>query len=492
MTTPDARSSYDDRTRPTSGFTRRDLLAGVAAVLGASALGTSTSARRALADLWDTRSVAATLGPTLPAGTPVVVVIELTGANDILNTIVPIDVAGITGHYRGARPSIGITQMHTARPYSRALNDHDGPPALALRDGWGLHGGLAFLANRFHDRGDVAIVQGTGENVQREMSHFAAMAYRWAGAFTGPFMATGWLGRYNDLVNAGQPLGAISLTGLHASLSGVNSPAVALGDLDTFGFSLGDVPDAARARTDLEGLGAASSSGRNKIATASLALHQAHQAVATAKSVTKLPTGGGTLGAQLSTAASLIRAGIPCQTYVATHGGFDLHGSEPWNHWDRLVALDAGLTHFFSLIDGTDRAGDVFVVLTSEFGRQVTENSGIGTDHGLGSSTIVVGGGVRGGFYGEHPAMASGARWYDALVPTVDFRSVYATVIDRLGNDRGVTDAAIGRDESGNTFPNLGFFGAAAPTPGGGSGPAINGPATATQPAVRLGVVDGA
>lgn len=486
MTTSSAPSA---RTRPTSGFTRRDLLSGVAAVLG-----TGVVARSSLPDaLWGARAAAA-LGPTLPVGTPVVIVIELSGANDILNTLVPIDVPGITGHYRAARPAIGITQMLTARPYVRAANDHDGPPALALRDGWGLHGGLAFLANRFHDRGDVAIVQGTGENVQREMSHFAAMAYRWAGAFTGPLMSTGWLGRYNDLANAGQPLGAISLTGLHQSLSGVNSPAVALSDLDTFGFSLGDVPDASRARADLVTLGASTSAGRNKIATASRALSNAHQAVATAKSVTKLPTGGGTLGSQLSTAASLIRAGIPCQTYVATHGGFDLHGSEPWNHWDRLVALDAGLMHLFSLLDGTDRAGDVFVMITSEFGRQVTENSGIGTDHGLGSSTIVVGGGVRGGFYGEHPAMAPSARWYDALVPTVDFRSVYATVIDRLGNDRGVTDTAIGRDESGTTFPNLGFFGSAAPSPGGGGGGGspIDGPATAIQPAVRLGVVDGA
>ena len=157
----------------THGFTRRDLLAGMAAALGCTVVG-----RPALADLLSRSGAVAALGPTLPPGTPVVIVVELTGANDILNTVVPVDVAGLTGHYRDARPSIGITSMMTARPYVAAANDHHGPPALALRDGWGLHGSLAFLANRFHDRGDVAIVQGTGENVQREMSHFAAMAYR--------------------------------------------------------------------------------------------------------------------------------------------------------------------------------------------------------------------------------------------------------------------------------------------------------------------------
>jgi uncharacterized protein (DUF1501 family) len=454
-------------------LTRRDLLIAMGA-----ALGTGVYARLLPSGI----ASASSIGPNLPTGTPVVVVIELTGANDILNMLVPMNVAGTTGPYRDARPTIGITRVTATRPFGPPPANDYLPPGLDLDGRWALHGALPWLANRWHDRGDVAIVQGTGENVRREMSHFAAMAYRWAGAFTGPLMATGWLGRYNDLANSGQPLGAISLSGLHQSLSAVQSPAVALSDLATFGFTWQNMPDAQRFGTDFAAMGDAASTAPNKVATAAKAISDANTAVTTAKGVSKLTSGGGQLGAVLTTAASLIGAGIPCQTYVATVTGFDTHGGEPYNQWDRLTELNAGLAHFFSLIDATPRAPDVFVVITSEFGRQVTQNAGQGTDHGLGSSTFVVGGGVKGGFYGQAPDLSPGARFFDALVPTVDFRSVYATVLDRLGNDRGITDTALGRDESDVAFENLGFFGSAPVPSSAGRG----GAATATRGARRL------
>jgi uncharacterized protein (DUF1501 family) len=181
----------------------------------------------------------------------------------------------------------------------------------------------------------------------------------------------------------------------------------------------------------------------------------------TAQGVTRLPGSGssGSLAAQMTTAASLIAAGIPCQTYVAGLGSFDTHGSQPWNHGDRLRQLDAGLAHLFDLLDGTDRADDVVVMIHSEFGRQVVENAGMGTDHGLATDTVFVGGGVQGGWYGQVPDLAPSARHADAMVPTVDFRSVYATVLNRLGGDTELTDDALGRDEAGGAFADLGVFG---------------------------------
>lgn len=123
--------------------------------------------------------------------------------------------------------------------------------------------------------------------------------------------------------------------------------------------------------------------------------------------------------------------------------------------------MNAGLTHFFSLVDGTPRAADVFVLLYSEFGRQVSQNAGQGTDHGQATDSIFVGGGVQGGFYGQAPSLAVAARDSDAMVATVDFRSVYATALNRLGGDPDLTDEAQGRDESGQPFADLGVFAAA-------------------------------
>ncbi|HMQ27770.1 MAG TPA: DUF1501 domain-containing protein, partial [Acidimicrobiales bacterium] len=91
-------------------------------------------------------------------------------------------------------------------------------------------------------------------------------------------------------------------------------------------------------------------------------------------------------------------------------------------------------------------------------GRQVSQNGGQGTDHGQGTDSIFVGGGVQGGFYGQAPSLAVAARDSDAMVATVDFRSVYATALNRLGGDPNLTDEAQGRDEGGQPFADLGVF----------------------------------
>jgi uncharacterized protein (DUF1501 family) len=436
----------------TSGLSRRSFLQGIGA-----ALALAPAARFLGPDL----AGAVNLGPSLPAGTPVLVLIELAGGNDILNTIVPYEVVGVTGHYRDARPGLGIRQLTTTRPYGPRPTGVDLPPALALDGGWGVHGALPWLANRWHDVGDVAVVKGTGENVLRDMSHFASYAFRWAGAFGGELMNTGWLGRYNDRANENQPLGAVSTTGAHQALAGLRSPSVGISDLDSFDFRVDDVPSRDAWFAALEAMGAPASTAPGKVATATKALALARAASDRAQGVPRLPGGGssGSLSAQLTTAASLIAAGIPCQTYVATLGAFDTHGSQAWNHGDRLNELNHGLAHLFELLATTTRGQDVVVMIHSEFGRQVIENAGGGTDHGLATDSILIGGGVQGGWYGQTPDLAPGARHADAVVPTVDFRAVYATVLNRLGGDPALTADALGRDETGADFADLGVFG---------------------------------
>lgn len=408
-------------------------------------------------------------GSTLPVGTPILVVVELPGGNDILNTVIPMAVPEATGYYRDARPTLAVTEVTTTRPYVSPPFGNLLPPALDLDGRWALHGALPWLANRWHDRGDVAIVQGTGENVMREQSHFVGSAYRWAGAFAGERMETGWLGRYNDLANPGQSLGAVSTSGAHQALVSRASPAVAIDDLHTFGFSAARVPEADRVVAGIGRFGDPLSAERGKVATAARAIDVARRAIDAANDVPALPTdpSAGTLARQLEIVASLILAGVPCQTYVSLDPGFDTHGGQPGPHLQKLDLLNEGLRRFFRAIDSSPRAADVFVVIQSEFGRQVGEAAGQGTDHGLGSDTILVGGGVQGGWYGEAADLTPAARYADSLIPTVDFRSVYATILNRLGGDPNLTEEALGRNEGNVAFADLGVFsGAPAAVPG--------------------------
>lgn len=446
-------------------LSRRTFLQGVSAVLGAGALGGSAATLLSEQDAW------AAFGDPLPADTPILVVVELNGGNDPHNTLVPMSVPWTTGYYRGSRPTLGITSMTSARPYAAPPAGVALPPALELRDGWGLHGALPWIANRWHLFGDVAIVQGVGERVKREQSHFASAAFRAAAAFSGPNLATGWLGRYNDANNPGHALGAVSTIGAQEAFVSNASPSVSISSLSSFAFGVNNIPDSSTWLAKFRDLGATAPSAVNKAGVAQKAIADAFGAMDRAQSITAFPAGGqgGSLAQQLSVVASLIHAGVPCQTYMAGLGGFDHHGSQAADHLNLLRRLDVGLANLFSLLNQTSRSRDVVVLVMSEFGRRVTQNGSSGTDHGLAQHMFVIGGRVRGGFYGTHPSIKPEDRVHDAMDAAIDFRSVYATLLNRLGGDTGLTEAVLGRDESNQPFADLGLWTGPAPAPPAGA-----------------------
>lgn len=401
--------------------------------------------------------------PGLALRTPILVVVELAGGNDVLNTHVPIAVPGVTAAYRAARPNLAMKTASSSPPYS-APSPSAGylPPALDLDGAWGLHGCLVGLANRWHSHGDVAIVQGIGETVVKERSHDAAKGYRASGAFSGPRSYTGWLGRYNDLRWAGAPLApsVLSAMGGERALTGHTTAAVKIGNPQSFCWkaaaSLDDVAGylgALNAGWDVSAIPAgplaASASALNAATAASAALK-----AASIQAPSSFPQGS--IGWQLAEAAMMIKAGIVSQTYYTVMNGFDTHAGQAYMQYALFLELDAALTSFFSILGAGPRAADVVVLITSEFGRQVTENAAGGTDHGMASSAILIGGGVRGGLYGASPNMA--AREHDALVATTDFRSLYATLITHLSGDAAVAAAVLGRDEGDHDFPLIDLF----------------------------------
>jgi uncharacterized protein (DUF1501 family) len=171
----------------------------------------------------------------------------------------------------------------------------------------------------------------------------------------------------------------------------------------------------------LDGLKAGSSSGGRPVATPGASPRGG------------APSGSGTdLTGQLGLVAGLIRAGAPTQVYQVSLSSFDTHAGEKADQERLLAELDAGVTNFFSALRGSTHGGHVVVMTYSEFGRRPAENASGGTDHGTAAPLFVMGPTVRGGkFYGDEPPLtaldASGNLKY-----TTDFRTVYATVLERV------------------------------------------------------------
>jgi uncharacterized protein (DUF1501 family) len=425
-------------------------------------------------DAFGSRAAAAAVAPgaleeTLPPGTPILVLVTLDGGNDPLNTLVPIDdpwyYDGTYGHGPLALAP-GATLPLAGTPYH-------------------LHPALAWLAERWRTAGDVAFVQGLGEHVVSSFSHFDAMRFWQTADFT-LLEPRGWLGRYNDLVRPGNPMASISL-GWGPRLEGVGatSPVLVVRDTSLFEIAMPWLHvDAFRAGLDRMAAGAGEG-----------VRGQAAGLIGTTFALSDRVTGASDPAAtagehppitdQLLQAALLIRAGLPCQAYTTAFGPFDSHGDQLAMQGDRLAELDDALARFFAVLATSGRAADVFVAVVSEFGRQVTANASAGTDHGQAGLAILVGGGVAGGLYGEAPTLDPGGvtrpnRLHDALVPTVDFRSLQATILARLAGDAAVAAEVLGGPFE--TLPLLTGRGRRAPH-GLAARPAGIGPAPGARPA---------
>ncbi|MEY2419625.1 MAG: hypothetical protein QOG90_2305, partial [Actinomycetota bacterium] len=164
-------------------------------------------------------------------------------------------------------------------------------------------------------------------------------------------------------------------------------------------------------------------------------------------------------------AALLIRNGLPAQSYAVGFNGFDSHVGQKQMQNDRFTELNDALTHFFAAMNGHERQNDVFVLITSEFGRQMSVNKNGGTDHGQAGMAMFIGGGAQRGVFGEPPTLDPGGatrpnRVSDALKPTADFRSVHATALNRLAKG----DTNVAASVLGAQYEDFGVFNGPPPT----------------------------
>lgn len=378
--------------------------------------------------------------PALPAGTPILVMIDLQGGNDATNMFInPNDF----WYY-------DVAQGHGAV----AVAEKD---LLALGStGYALNPAMPWTAARYGSHNDVAFVRGPGENVVNDFSHFASMHYRQVASFN-PAVSTGWLGRLNDLVATNNPFASISTAGVHPSLVGATTPVLSVPDIQNFNFNVGwqwqdgFLP----AWQAMSGPGWPIGSPTRAAELSLKDTFEAQSQVYASWNPTLSATFASSwVAQQLSNAAMLINANIPCRTYMVTTGGFDTHGSETAAEAALFSDLDTALGEFFAAIATSSRANDVFVYMSSEFGRQQTVNGSGGCDHGQAGTDVLIGPKVKGGLYGQTPDSSPSARLDDALVPTVDFRSVYATILNHMNNK----DVSVSHEVLFGTYENIPCF----------------------------------
>jgi uncharacterized protein (DUF1501 family) len=349
-----------------------------------------------------------------PAWNRVLVLVELQGGNDGLNTVIPYR----DPRYYALRPRLAI-----ARDSALALTEQLGVnPALeALMPAWRAH--------------ELAVVLGVGYP-QPNRSHFRSIEIWETASDADETLQQGWLAQLFARTPPPQDFAAhgVVLGGSAGPLAG-DAAHIALHDTERF------VQQAQCLRQ-------APVTTRNAALDHLLRVQQETQRAATtleqrlaAAPALDAAFAQNPLGRQFATAARLIAARVPVATIKITHGGFDTHINQRGAH-DRLLGeLAAGLGAFRNTLIKHNRWSDVLVLTYSEFGRRAAENGSGGTDHGTAAPQFAIGGRVRGGLYGEQPSLTQLAD--GDLVHNVDFRQLYATAARRfLGLTPGFADAA--------------------------------------------------
>jgi uncharacterized protein (DUF1501 family) len=410
--------------------------------------------------------------PPIPVpARPILVVVFIDGGNDWLQMMPPILGANRSA-YASRRPTLAVDPLATT----------------GLGMDLGLNQDFTGMAQLNQD-GRVAWLPGIGMN-NPNLSHFVSTDL-WGQGSAVPD-GTGWLGRFADTAfdARGDVLRGLTVTSdMPVMLRGARRSFVSITGPSGFVYPSWLRANRITSRYDpalLEaGFGAAASSapvdapsgpGYAAAAEAARSFYEAQNGFGVDGALPSRtpsvrypgdsgypvvrPNGGALpsgLSSQLKLVAQMIAAGLPTQVFFTRIGGWDTHSNEAADHPVLQRTLGGSIKAFYDDLASIDTADGnaqerVMVLAWSEFGRRVAENDG-GTDHGTAGLAFCVGRAVRGGFYGDYPNLADLDR-NGNMKFTLDFRSLYATVLDRwLGQATFATDALLG-----TSYPRLGFL----------------------------------
>ncbi|HKL15737.1 MAG TPA: DUF1501 domain-containing protein [Balneolaceae bacterium] len=344
----------------------------------------------------------------------VLVLIQLGGGNDGLNTIIPVT----NDIYHQKRPTIGIRQQD----------------AISLSDDIGMHPAMTGLES-FWGEGNMAVVHNVGYSGTNR-SHSRATNIWTSGSGSNSNQSSGWAGRYlvednpDFIANPPEyPLG-VRIGG---------SPTLFQSEFGNLGVTFGGASQFTKfleqggfydEKSTAQNEFGRSLSFARKIANSSFRYLESIQTAAdSATNLVDYPNSS--LSRSLSVVARLIRGGLDTKIYLVSKGGFDSHnnqGAEEGSHANNLADIANSVNAFYSDLN-SDNQGDRALTMTfSEFGRTLKENGSGGTDHGS-SAPVMIFGPVNGGEYGEHSDLADLDNSGDPVFGT-DYRSVYASILD--------------------------------------------------------------
>ena len=399
-------------------FTRRQFVKG-----GVTAFTFGFAAPQALCDI------------ALAQGVPSrnLVVVYLSGGNDSLSTVIPYN----DPFYRSRRPTLAI-------PAANVLQIGRDSSNIEL----GLHPRLLGLKSIF-DSGRLAIVQRTGYPNQSR-SHFTGSDI-WGTANAQNTSGTGWLGRYLDTIPNPDPLVAWntqretprSLMADRIGVPAITSPAAYAFSSPNTGAEAGfertaQVRISSHLPVDRPHLAFVNSTTQAAMATLDRVA-----TVATYRPAVTYPNNG--FGQALQAVAGAMNRQIGTKVFWVQTGGYDTHAQQGANagaYVNLMNTLDGGLKAFHDDLSNQGLLNNTVILVYTEFGRRISENGSLGTDHGAGGNMMVLGGMVRGGLYGTAPNLNM-----DPANPTLennngdvrfqtDFRAVYAKILDNwLGSN---------------------------------------------------------
>jgi len=345
------------------------------------------------------------------------VVIQLSGGNDCLDTIVPYS----NGLYYDFRPTVKI-----------ATED-----VLPIDAAFGFHPSMGPIKHLW-DEGKVAIINGIGYP-HPDRSHFRSMDI-WHTAEPEKIGKEGWLGR---AIRALDPTGANVLTGVNfgrglpRALGCRGVPVASVGNLETYGL-FSDMQDKQAQQMALETFARMYGGAAGRDAVMSLLGQTGSEALKGADMLRTAPTKyastvaypANPVAQNLKSMAQVMFADLGTRIYYTQHGSFDTHSGELVTHAKLWQEVSGAVGSFMDDLKEHGREDDAMLFIFSEFGRRIRDN-GSGTDHGSGGVAFVIGKAVQGGMYGEYPSLKVEDQLHGDLHFNNDFRCTYATLLEQ-------------------------------------------------------------
>jgi uncharacterized protein (DUF1501 family) len=366
----------------------------------------------------------------------ILVVLQMAGGNDGINTVVPY----ANDFYHQVRPRIGLKA--------------DG--VLKINDTVGLHGAMKGFKS-LYDAGQLSVIQGVGyPNPNR--SHFRSTEIWQTASDSDRVEKHGWIGRYfdNACPGADPAVGVVIGNQLPESFFATKPKGIVFNNPQNYRFMANGaateesykklnelemsspLPDGGEENSGgsiaMLPAGMPMTGGRAVDFISRTALDAQHSSdevraiAARVQNQAEYP--GSQLGTSLKLVAKLIGGGLPTRIYYVSQGGYDTHTNQIATQQRLLGDLADSVKSFTDDLKAQGNMGRVLVMTFSEFGRRVSENANGGTDHGAAAPMFVIGEKVKAGLLGHYPSLAPSDLYQGDVKYNVDFRSVYAGVLE--------------------------------------------------------------